>query len=203
MSAPGWPARLSEGPVGLRPLRLRDARAWSDLRLRNEHWLGPWEAHPPGTTWSATQSASSYGPMLRALRSQARAAVALPFAVTFGDVLVGQVTVGNIVRGALNSGYVGYWVDAAHAGRGVTPTALALVADHCFGPVGLHRVEADVRPENLASRRVVEKLGFREEGLHRRFLHIDGDYRDHVIYALLAEDVTEGVMRRWRATRRG
>jgi [ribosomal protein S5]-alanine N-acetyltransferase len=203
VSAPGWPARLEEGPVGVRPLRLRDAGAWSDLRLRNDTWLGPWEAHSPGTTWSARESAASYGPMLRALRRQARAGVTLPFAVTVEGALVGQVTVGNVVRGALNSCHVGYWVDRAHAGRGVTPTALALVADHCFGPVGLHRVEADVRPENLASRRVVEKLGFREEGLYRRYLHIDGDYRDHVIYALLVEDVPEGVVRRWRSTRRG
>ena len=205
MSGPGWPARLVEqtpvGAVEVRPLRLRDGAAWAELRTRNEAWLAPWEAHAPGTRWSARHSAASYGPLLRALRRQARQGVTLPFAVTVDGRLAGQVTVGNVVRGALNSAYVGYWVDRAVAGRGVTPTAVALVVDHCFGPVGLHRVEADVRPENAASRRVVEKLGFREEGLHRRYLHIDGDYRDHVVYALLREDVPEGVLRRWRATR--
>jgi ribosomal-protein-alanine N-acetyltransferase len=79
----------------------------------------------------------------------------------------------------------------------VLPTALALVLDHCFGPVGLHRVEADVRPENAASRRVVDKLGFREEGLRRRYLFIDEQWRDHISYALLREDVPEGVLRRY------
>jgi hypothetical protein len=71
------------------------------------------------------------------------------------------MTVNSIVRGAYDGGHVGYWVDERVAGRGVLPTALALVLDHCFGPVGLHRVQADVRPENLAVPRVVDKLGFR------------------------------------------
>jgi ribosomal-protein-alanine N-acetyltransferase len=208
VSPAGWPARLVDpaapgGAVGARPMRLRDGAAWSDLRLRNERWLARWEAHPPGTVWDARQSAAAFHPMLRTLRRQARAGVTLPFGVTLDERLVGQVTVAHLVRGALNSAQVGYWVDETVAGRGVIPTALALVVDHCFGPVGLHRIEADVRPENTASRRVVEKLGFREEGLHRRYLHIDGDYRDHVVYALLAEDVPEGVLRRWRSVRPG
>ena len=208
MSVPGWPAELVDltapgGVVGARPLRLRDGSAWSELRLRNERWLRRWEAHPPGTVWDARQSAAAFHPMLRQLRRQARAGVTLPFGVTVDDRLVGQVTVAHVVRGALNSAQVGYWVDEAVAGRGVIPTALALVVDHCFDTVGLHRIEADVRPESAASRRVVEKLGFHEEGLRRRYLLIDGDYRDHVAYALPAEDVPEGLLRRWRSARRG
>ena len=77
--------------------------------------------------------------------------------------------------------------------------AVALVCDHVFGPVGLHRIEADIRPENLPSQRLVERLGFRQEGLHRRYLDIDGDWRDHLAYALLAEEVPGGVVTRWRA----
>lgn len=79
------------------------------------------------------------------------------------------------------------------------PTALALAVDHCFDVLRLHRVEVNVRPENHNSRRVVEKLGFREEGLRRRMLHIDGAWRDHLSYALTSEDVPGGLLRRWKA----
>jgi ribosomal-protein-alanine N-acetyltransferase len=87
------------------------------------------------------------------------------------------------------------------AGRGVIPTAVALAVDHCFFTVGLHRLEANIRPENAASRRVVEKLGFREEGLRRRQLHIDGAWRDHLCYALTVEDVPGGLRSRWLSQR--
>lgn len=197
MGQPGWPARLNEGSVGIRPMRLRDAVAWSEVRLRNEAWLAPWEATSPAP-WSARHSVGAFAPMLRGLRRQARAGASMPFAITVDHELAGMVTVGNIVRGAFNSGYVGYWVDERVSGRGVMTTALALAVDHCFGPARLHRIEANVRPENVASRRVVEKLGFTEEAYHRRFLDIDGAYRDHVGYAVLAEDVPEGMLDRLR-----
>jgi ribosomal-protein-alanine N-acetyltransferase len=182
---------------------LRDGATWVEIRLRNEAWLAPWEATPPGIssialTWGERQTLGVYTQMLRTLRRQARQGVSLPFAVTVEGQLAGQLTVGNVVRGAFNSAYVGYWVDAAVAGRGVMPAALALAVDHCFGLVGLHRVEANIRPENAASRRVVEKLGFRQEGLHRRYLAIDGAYRDHIGYAVTREDVPEGMVQRWR-----
>ena len=82
--------------------------------------------------------------------------------------------------------------------KGDLPGALAMAIDHCFFVVGLHRVEASIRPENHASRRVVEKLGFHEEGLRRRYLHIDGAWRDHLCYALTIEDVHGGLLPRWR-----
>lgn len=201
----GWPATRAAGAVAVRPLRLRDAAAWSEVRVRNERWLAPWEGHPahvlPGG-WAERHSPAAFATMLRVLRREARAGRCLPFAVTYDGVLAGQVTVGSLVRGAFDSAYVGYWVDGRLAGRGIMPTALALVVDHCFGPVGLHRVEANIRPENEASRRVVAKLGFREEGLHRRYLFIDGMWRDHVSCALTAEDVPEGVLGRWLSSAR-
>lgn len=165
-----------------------------------------WEATPPGfdnprTSWSDRQSISIYTAMMRSLRRQAKEGTALPFAITYEERFVGQLTVGNVVRGAFNSAYVGYWVDQGVAGHGVMPTALALVVDHCFGPARLHRIEANIRPENVASKRVVEKLGFREEGLHQRYLAIDGDYRDHIGYAVTVEDVPEGMVRRWHRVR--
>ena len=126
--------------------------------------------------------------MVVRLRREARAGTCLPFVVTYEDQLVGQLTVGGIAWGSFRSAHVGYWIDSAVAGRGIMPTALALAVDHCFRTVGLHRIEINIRPENMPSRRVVEKLGFRDEGLRPRLLHIDGDWRDHLSYALTADE---------------
>src|SRR5581483_3296052 len=156
-SHPGWPAELSAGPVRLRPPRLRDGRTWSEVRMRNEMWLVKWEPSSPHS-WGERHAASSWPPLLSALRKAGRAGTMLPFVVTYGGRFVGQMNVSNVVHGVLRSCTVGYWVDRAVAGRGITPTALALVIDHCFTSVGLHRVEVDIRPENSASLRVVEKL---------------------------------------------
>jgi ribosomal-protein-alanine N-acetyltransferase len=108
------------------------------------------------------------------------------------------VTIDNIVRGAMRSGHLGYWIDQAAAGRGMASLAVALACDHAFGAAGLHRLQADIRPENQRSQRLVARLGFRQEGLLRRYLDIDGDWRDHLSFALLAEDVPAGVLARWR-----
>lgn len=188
---------LGHGPVGVRPLRRRDAAAWSAVRIRNEQWLAPWEGPPPAAplaSWADRHTPAVFRAMQRGYRREARAGRCLPFAVTYEGRLAGQVTVSTVVRGAFDSANVGYWVDRQVAGRGVMPTALALVVDHCFGAVGLHRVEAEVRPENAPSLRVVRKLGFREEGRHRRLLFIDGDWRDHLCFSLLREEAVGGVL---------
>ena len=99
------------------------------------------------------------------------------------------VTLGGIQRGALRSGWVGYWVDSRFHGRGVATAAVALFVAHGFGPVGLHRIEATIAPENLASRAVVAHLGFRQEGHLVRYLDINGAWRDHLLYALTVEEV--------------
>ncbi|MEY9858570.1 ribosomal-protein-alanine N-acetyltransferase [Catenulispora sp. GAS73] len=114
--------------------------------------------------------------------------------------LVGQLTVSSITWGSLRSANVGYWVDETVAGRGITPTAVALAVDHCFRAAGMHRIEVCIRPENAASLRVVHKLGFRSEGLRRAYLHIDGDWRDHEAFALTAEEVPDGLLARWHVT---
>lgn len=202
MGAPGWPAKLHEGRVGLRQLRTRDALRWSDLRTRDERWLAPWEGRPPGapeTTWAERHTPTAYGAALRVWHREAKAGRSLPFGITYDGELVGQVTVMSIVLGAFRSGAIGYWVGSEVAGRGITPTAVALLADHCFGEVGLHRVEVNIRPENAASLRVVEKLGLRHEGTHERFLFIDGAWRDHLTFALTADEVPDGLLARWRA----
>ncbi|HEU4542349.1 MAG TPA: GNAT family protein [Jiangellaceae bacterium] len=184
--------------MALRPLRYRDARAWLEVRQRNYEWLRPWE---PTAPVPGARPATSFRQLVRRYNAQARAGEALPWIVTYEGRLAGQMTISNIIWGSARMGSAGYWVDRDVAGRGVTPTALALAVDHCFFNVGLHRIEVNIRPENHASLRVVRKLGFREEGIRERFLHIDGDWRDHVSFALTADEVPEGLLRRWRASR--
>ena len=125
----------------------------------------------------------------------------LPFSIRYDSRFVGQLNVSSVIRGSLDSASLGYWIDRRVAGRGVMPTAVALVTDHCFWNVGLHRVEVNIRPENMASRQVVEKLGFREEGVRVRFLHIAGEWRDHLSYALPREEVPGGLLSRWNRER--
>lgn len=194
---PGWPVVLAHGPIGVRPLRLRDAADWRITRLTNRDWLEPWEATTPGVV--ADESGRGYVDAIRGMRREARLGLAYPFSLTFDGHFIGQITVGAIARGSANSAYLGYWIARSHAGRGIMPTALAMVVDHCFGAAGLHRVEANIRPENMASRRVVDKLGFRLEGTRLRYIHIAGAWRDHLSYALTVEDAPEGLLRRWLA----
>ncbi|TDD97262.1 N-acetyltransferase [Jiangella asiatica] len=193
-----WPVELSEGTVGLRPLHGRDARVWTQIRSRSETWLRPWEATPPPPHDPYTMS---FRQMVRLHAAQARADEALPWAVTYEGRLAGQLNVSNIIWGSARMGTVGYWLDVDLAGRGIMPTAVAMAVDYCFFVAGLHRLEVNIRPENRASLRVVEKLGFREEGLRPRLLHIDGEWRDHRSFALTAEEIPEGLLTRWRSSR--
>ncbi|MFP5252604.1 MAG: GNAT family N-acetyltransferase [Actinomycetes bacterium] len=189
---------LRSGNVGLRPLRMSDARAWHEVRRRNAAWLTPWEATvPPGDRTAP----KTFRALVRDLRRQARERRALPFAVTVDDEFAGQVTVSNITGGSARWGQVGYWIDQRFAGREVIPTAVALVVDYCLLELDLHRIEVAIRPENTASLRVVEKLGFTEIGYAPRYLHIDGDWRDHRLFAVTAEEVGEGLLRRFKAHR--
>ena len=161
--------------------------------MANEAWLAPWE--PTSVEpWPVRHSAAAWPSLLSSVRRLARNGLALPFIVTYEDRFVGQLTVNNVVRGALRSAQIGYWIDQGYAGRGIMTAAVALATDHCFGPVGLHRIQIDIRPENQPSRRVVTKLGFREEGYLVRYLDIDRAWRDHVTYALTLEDVPHGLV---------
>lgn len=128
--------------------------------------------------------------------------MSLPFVITVDGQFAGQVTVGNVVRGALCSAWIGYWVASGLAGGGVATAAVALVVDHSFAAAGLHRLEATVRPENAASLRVLAKLGFRQEGLFQRYLEVDGDWRDHLCFALTVEDAPTGLVPRLVASGR-
>jgi ribosomal-protein-alanine N-acetyltransferase len=199
MMASGWPAVLREGDVVLRPLRRRDQDRWLALRTSNTQWLERWEATSPEGPGPVV---TSFPRLLRSLNRQARAGTALPFGIVYRGELVGQLSVSTIVHGSLCSASVGYWVSEHVSGREITPTAVAMVVDHCLGPVGLHRVEICIRPENEASLRVVAKLGLREEGVRRRYLHIQGKWRDHRTFAVTSDEIPDGLLHRWRQARK-
>jgi ribosomal-protein-alanine N-acetyltransferase len=184
---------LREGDVTLRPIRVRDAKVLERELMENRSWLRKWEATNPYAPMSFDTRAS-----IRSLLSHARSGNGLPFVVEHAGELAGQLNVSSITWGSLSSATIGYWVGQQFAGKSITPTAVALATDFCFQQLGLHRMEICIRPENAPSLRVVEKLGFRYEGLRRRFIHINGDWRDHFCFALVAEEIPRGVLRRWQ-----
>ncbi|MEN9739902.1 MAG: ribosomal-protein-alanine N-acetyltransferase [Actinomycetota bacterium] len=134
--------------------------------------------------------------MIRNVLRLARRDQVAPFVIEYKGEVVGQITLSGLSFGSLASGAAGYWVSQSVAGRGVTPTALALVCDWAFTNLGIHRIEVCIRPENDASLRVVRKLGFRYEGLRRRYIHIDGDWRDHFSFAVTIDEALGGVLAR-------
>ncbi len=198
MRTPGWPATLSHAPVVVRPLTARDARVWQQVRERNLEWLLPWDATAPP---QADARPVSYAELARRLRREAAAGRAMPFALEVEGRFAGQVTVSNIVRGSAQFASIGYWIDRDVAGRGLMPLAVAMVIDHCLGAGRLHRIEVCIRPENTNSLRVVEKLGLAEVGFAPGYLHIDGAWRDHRIYAVTAEELEGGLVQRLVARR--
>lgn len=193
---PGWPAVLGPlsceaGGVVLRPLIRRDGAVWRALRVRDQELIERWDATSP-LTWAERHTRAAWRAHRGILMAAARRGGCLPFAITVDGRFVGQVTIGGIQRGAACSGWVGYWVSSAIAGRGVATAAVALAVTHALGPVGLHRVEATIDPANIASRAVVGHIGMREEGLLRRYLDIFGAWRDHLLFALTVEEMPGG-----------
>ncbi|MFW6772712.1 GNAT family N-acetyltransferase [Nocardioides sp. CPCC 205120] len=196
--AAAWPARIADPDPAtglvLRSLRMGDASAWQEVRVRNRAWLGRWDATaPPG---SEAEQPTTLRRSLRSLLRMADAGQAMPFVIEVDGAFAGQVTVNSVVRGSAQSASIGYWIDQRYAGRGLVPRAVALAVDHCFGPGRLHRIEIAVRPENTNSLRVVEKLGLAEFGYAPRYLHIDGAWCDHRLYAITAEECPGGLRAR-------
>lgn len=176
----------------LRVVRLRDARALEDLILSNRSWLRPWEATLPDAPISFDIKSQ-----IRGLLRQMDQDQGIPFAIEYRGQIVGQLNVANILYGSVSSAIIGYWIAPQVAGRGITPTAVALTIDYLLNQLGLHRVEIAIRPENTASLRVVEKLGLRYEGTKERYIHINGDWRDHYLFAVTAEETRGGLLNRW------
>ena len=179
--------------VTARGVRLRDSRALDKALGSNRAWLEPWEATTPLIRPGTLDTKSS----IRGLLKAAKEGTALPLVLLHDHDVVGQLNVSHITYGSLSSATLGYWVVEKVAGRGITPVAVAMVTDYLFFEKGLHRMEVCIRPENTASLRVVEKLGFRYEGFRRRYIHIDGKWADHFCFALVVEEVPTGVLTRY------
>lgn len=183
------------GRVGIRVVHRRDAAVLRRLLTENREWLQPWEATFPGGGGVAPGT-QSFRPAIRSFNRQRKLGNGITFVMLFDDEVVGQLSLSDISAGALRSTSVGYWVSKHVAGRGVTPAAVALATDYAFAELRLHRVEICIRPENAASLRVVQKLGFRYEGLRERYIHIDGKWCDHESFAVTAEEVPRGMVAR-------
>ncbi|MBN2176395.1 MAG: GNAT family N-acetyltransferase [Demequinaceae bacterium] len=182
------PRALACGDVVVRPLRRKDEAAWLDLRERNRAWLRPWEAtDPPGRM----ARGMGFGAMVRRDRLLWRRGRSFNMVIVVHGQLVGRVCITGIEWGSARTGSLGYWIDEKHAGRGIVPFAAALLTQQGFD-LGLHRIEIATRPENQASLTVVNKLGFRDEGLRKRYLYVDGGWRDHRVFALTVDEKRTG-----------
>ncbi len=197
---PGWPAKLGPlrvpaGVLAVRPVRLRDAGEWSRVRLRDREHLEMWEPTGVGP-WPDRNAFWSWPSQWMALRGLARRGQCLPFTITVDGRFAGQITVGNVIRASLRSAWIGYWVSSDIVRGGVATGAVALVTDHVFDFGGLHRLEATVRPENTPSLRVLNKVGYRQEGLFERYLDVAGGWRDHFCHAVTKEETGDGLVSR-------
>lgn len=188
-----WPVTVSHVlPSGrmltLRPLARSDRGEWGRLRERSAGWLGRWESTVPGMPPERV----SFGRLRRGADRAAHEGLLLPLVIDVDRRIVGQVQLFDVLWGARRCAWAGYWLDEGATGRGYATWALAALIDHALLDVGLHRVEVAIRPENTPSLRVVERLGLPEEGLQRGLMHVEGGWRDHRCFAVLAEDLAPG-----------
>ena len=195
--ARAWPVTLRHGQVTLRPMRARDEDAWAEIRRRGYAWFNPWDSTRPP---DSPEPVWTFAAQVREFARRARRGQMLPWGVEYtpapdaGPVFCGQVTVSGISYGASCSAQFGYWIDPRWAGRGIIPLGVAMAADYCFGTLRLHRLEAAICPENIKSLAVVRKVGFRDEGVASRYMHVRGMWQDHRMFVLFAEDVGSGVV---------
>jgi ribosomal-protein-alanine N-acetyltransferase len=179
------PVRIETERLVLRPPVQGDFRAWSDLRRMSADFLRPWE--PAWAEDHLTRRAFS-GRVGWARQSIAQG-TALPLMLIAADgTLLGAITLDHIRRGPAQSATLGYWIGQPHARRGFMREAIAAVVHHAFVALDLSRIEAACLPENAASRGVLEKSGFKYEGVAQSYLQIAGRWRNHVLYANLRGD---------------
>jgi [ribosomal protein S5]-alanine N-acetyltransferase len=179
--------RLQQGATAIRPPQPADLPALVEARLRNRAFLAEWEPLREESFFTPAGQAREL-----ALDDAAwRTATGFPFAVLdagAGDRMVGRVALANVVRGVWQNATLGYWISEDAGGRGHATAAVGLVLRFAFEVAGLHRVQPAIMPRNVRSRRVVEKCGFRHEGVALRYLRINGAWEDHDMYAMTAED---------------
>jgi ribosomal-protein-alanine N-acetyltransferase len=174
---------LREGPrVGLRAPALSDEQEFHELRRQSEEFHRPWEPLPAPRPYSSEAFAAL-------VASQGEAARRFRFLLRrrSDDAILGLVNLNEVVRGIFQSGYLGYWIGAPFARQGYMREGLALVLEYAFEELLLHRLEANILPENAASLALVRSLGFQREGLSPRYLKIAGEWRDHERWAVLAD----------------
>jgi ribosomal-protein-alanine N-acetyltransferase len=194
--------RLYGRRVVLRPLVPQDFNAWSEVRRRNGHWLTQWEPmrlpHHPDPETNREVFAARCGSRDRERLAGSQYA----FGIFVDGAFAGELNLNNIVRGAMQSATIGYWIDRARAGRSLMSESIVVLMQFAFEELNLHRLEICIIPRNSNSRRVVEKLDLREEGIAQRFLEINGAWEDHVRFGFTIEewnDRSEQLVRDWLA----
>lgn len=182
------PLRLYGARVLLRPLTTHDFGAWSEVRTHNEAWLVPWEPRRPLPQFDPSLNRQAFATRCTARERDGAAGVSFGFGMFVDDRFCGEVNINHVLRGAIQSGTIGYWVDQRVAGRGLVAEAVVVLCEFAFEQLGLHRLEVCIVPRNANSRRVMQKLAFREEGVATRLLEINGTWEDHVRYGFTAEE---------------
>lgn len=174
--------------VLLRPLQPSDFDQWREVRLRNDEWLTKWEpqrlAHGP----DIFRDPGAFSLRCHSRDREWQLGTGYGFGVFADGTFCGEVNLNSVQRGPFQSAYLGYWVDEAQCGQGYIPEAVALILRHAFEYLDLHRIQISIVPRNKSSRRVVEKLGLRSEGIAIKYLEIDGVWEDHVRYAVTVEE---------------
>ena len=188
---PNEPVTLVGPRVELRPLVASDFQQWQEVRRRCGAWLTQWEPLPSPGQPDTVEDRNAFGSRCSVRLREIQFGTGFGFGIFVDGQLRGEVNLNTIQRGARQNAYVGYWVDQAVAGMGYMPESVALVLQFAFDQLHLHRIQIAIVPRNTASRRVVEKLGLREEGVALRYLQINGVWEDHIRYAITAEEWVE------------
>jgi ribosomal-protein-alanine N-acetyltransferase len=171
----------------IRPVEVDDAAAFLDLFLRNREFTRPFDPDRPADFYTLEAQLER----ARSAREKAAADQMWRYVILDEDgAVAGAISLENIIRGPAQTADIGYWVDRERNGRGLATRALEALIAEAFGPHGLHRLEASVRPENAASRRVLERNGFEVIGLARRYLLLGGEWRDLLLYQRVAAATT-------------
>lgn len=189
--------RVPAGDVYLRLPRRSDGTAVMSARTRSQQEISEWEPDPDNPLyWSEHSPAEQWRDTYRWFMDGRRVGAMVPFVIVLNGRIVGQVLLNNVERGAVRGVTVGYWVDSRETGSGVATAAAALAIDYAFEVMELHRVQATVHPDNAASRRVLEKVGMRQEGVLQNYLRIKGRYLTHELWAVTAEECPHGAVGR-------